>query len=43
MQPLSGLIIVYWCKDCKHIETIERSCPFCNGHLKEIGWVEDNG
>jgi len=38
---IPGLIEIYWCSQCSNIDTTERSCPFCSGTQKKIGWVEN--
>jgi hypothetical protein len=35
--------IVYWCNTCKLTSLVinaMQTCAFCQGELKEIGWVE---
>jgi predicted RNA-binding protein with PUA domain len=35
--------LVYWCKTCELVATVKNktnTCIFCQGELKEMGWVE---
>jgi hypothetical protein len=36
--------LVYWCKSCGLTSMVTNemnTCAFCQGELKEIGWVEE--
>lgn len=44
MSRKDKIQLVYWCKICELTAVVTNemnTCAFCQGELKEIGWVEE--